>query len=151
MGLLTMIRRLFWDEARISALETQMIVTQAQIDAETAKVVALTTTLNTAVPLIQSGFANLEAEMATFKQANPGLDISGLDTALATLKTGVDVLPTLVPADALPVASTSGTPTLPTPPVPTATAPVTTEVPPTAPETIPTTTETTPTSSAPEA
>lgn len=82
--------------------EEKIMTDQENIDADVAAVEAVVTDEAAAV-------ANIEAEIAALKSANPAVDLSGLDKAVADLKgaqAGVDALETPAPVDVPPADGT---------------------------------------------
>lgn len=70
--------------------EEKIMSDQTQLDADVAAVEAVTADENTAIQ-------NIQAEIDALKSANPGLDLSGLETAIGGLQgaqSGVDALET---------------------------------------------------------
>lgn len=81
----------------INKLGEQAVVAQSDIDALTAEVTQEDSDLNSAVTAIQ-------AEIVALQQANPALDLSGLQSEVDAVKTAVAAAAALVPAPPTPPA-----------------------------------------------
>lgn len=102
---------------RIEKKEDTLLGVQDDINAAAAGLVTAANTITAAATDLADAATNIEAEIAAFKQANPGVDTSALNTAVAALtgplsqlasaQAAVDALKTPVTAPAAPAAPTA--------------------------------------------
>jgi hypothetical protein len=77
---------------RVSNLEKKVNAQQTDIDNLTQQVQAMVPvleTINTELVTANAGIDNLEAEIISLQNQNPGVDITGLTAALASVKTAL--------------------------------------------------------------
>jgi hypothetical protein len=94
--------------SQLASLKEKNMAEQVDIDALTTAVQGIDTAVDTAVTTLTADDSALAAALAAFEQANPGVDISALQAALAQTATdvqtglgaAVDNLTALVPAPA---------------------------------------------------
>ena len=84
-------------DERLEPLERQIMSTQAEADAVTAQVTQVSTDLATAKTALQS-------EIDALSAANPGVDLTALQAAVAPLDAAVVALETLAPTPPAPPA-----------------------------------------------
>jgi hypothetical protein len=77
--------------ARLDIMENLLMATQADLDAVTASLATLKDTL-------VADDSAIQAEIAALQSANPGLDLTGLQAAVADVSAAVDATTALVPA-----------------------------------------------------
>jgi septal ring factor EnvC (AmiA/AmiB activator) len=72
-------------EQKVDTIMSEQTQQQADINAATTAITGLETTLSTVAADLQGAVTNIQAEITALQQANPAVDTSALDTAVAGL------------------------------------------------------------------